>query len=390
MAAGVLSDWAPDPNSAQDVATKYINKPTTGKTLDQIVAFCTRLEELRDEHYEPSQAPVDHPSAQYSDPRYQDAIAALTFRARYRVAEKADVAGALADLRAAARIATIQQQSRLWSVGWAGQSASLVQYELGCLTREVDLQPDLTREMIAYFTDKLSLSVADEVIARTSADMQVDRLLDRYYTDDGQGNGWLVLSAASEQMTLFYGTPATARSRAWNIFSPLFSNRNAVRSKLLGLTADLRQLDQMSYAEARRFLANRPQSGRGGSVVDGPLVELTQGVDEYTFSQLFERVIRRRALVVMLALSAYKHAHGAYPETLDALAPSFLQDVPLDALTNRPFQYEKLPEGNYDLGPGTIEQEAAGVLRNWWRSDEAYPTNSYVPRRSTEADSKQP
>ncbi len=390
LAAGLLDEWAPDPNSTQDSAAKYINNPSTGKTLDRIVAWCAQHEQSPEENDRPARAPPTGQPAQYPGPRHEDAIAALAFRARYRTAEQAYLEGALADLRAAARIATIQGQSRsrwMWGVT---PGATLVQYELGCLTREVDLSPDLAREMIGYLTDKLSLSVADVVIARTSADMQVDRLLDRYYTDDGRGNGWLVLSAASEQMTLMYGSPATARSRAWNIFSPLFSDRRTVRAKLLGLTDDLGQLDGMNYQAAKRFLADRPQSGAGGSVLDGPLFELTQGVDEYTFQQLFEQVARRRALVVMLALSAHKHARGAYPDALDSLRPDFLSEVPLDALTRRPFRYEQLPEGDYDLGPGTIKEETTGLFHNWWTPPQAYRHDSYVPQRTPEANPNQP
>jgi hypothetical protein len=319
-----------------------------------------------------------------------DAIVALTFRARYRTAEKADATGALADLRAAARIATIQQQRQIAGMWWTLQGAPLVQYELGCLTREVDLHPALAAEMIAYLTDQLSLSVADVVTAKVRAGVEIDRLLDRYYTDDGHGNGWLVLSAACEQMTLFYGVPPTERSRAWNVFSPLFSNRRAVRAKLLGLNDDLRKLDQFDYEAAKQFLASRPQSGRGGNVLDGPLFELTQGVNEYTFDQLFEQVMRRRALVVMLALSAYKHTHGEYPGTLDVLVPDVLSEVPHDALTSRAFQYEKLPENDYDLGPVATEQGTANVPHNWWISPQDYRPGSYVPQRGAGPQANQP
>jgi hypothetical protein len=257
---------------------------------------------------------------------------------------------------------------------------------LGCLTREVDIPGDLAREMIAYLTDRLSLSVADVVTANVHAGMQVDNLLDRYYTDDGDGNGWLVLSAASEQMTLFYGSRSTSRSRAWNVFSPLFNDRKTMRAKLLSLTDDLRQLDQMSYAEATQFLANRQQFGRGGGVVDGPLMQLAQGVDEYTFMQLFDQVAKRRALVIMLALSGHKHTHSTYPHALDTLSPEFLPEVPLDAPSAGPFQYQILPDGDYDLRPGAIAGGAGAFPYHQWQPDGAYRPNSYVPQRSSEAD----
>ena len=146
----------------------------------------------------------------------------------------------------------------------------------------------------------------------------------------------------------------------------------------------------MSYEEAQRFLANRPRSGRGGSVLDGPLFELTQGIDEYSFDQFFEQVTRRRALVVMLALSAYQHAHGEYPDTLDTLVPDLLSEVPFNALTNQPFRYERLPEGDYDLGSTAIDGDAASAFHGWGTPPQAYRHNSYVPQRTPEANPNQP
>lgn len=389
-AAALAGEWEPGTNRSQDDARKFINKPTTTDVLDRIVVLCAQREESADASDPSLPARFDPQSGQFNLPRYQDAIAALTFRARYRAVEKADPAGALTDLRAAARIAMAQQRSRSSGMWWMEQGALLIQYELGCLVREANLSPDLAGEMITFLTDELSLSVANTLRARVSADTDVDRLLDRYYTDDGHGNGWLVLSAASEQLTLFYASPATDRSRVWNIFSPLFSDRRTVRAKLLGLTDDFRQLDQMTYEEAQHLFANRSQSGRGGSVLDGPLLELTQGVDEYTFQQSFEQVARRRALVVMLALSAHKHARGVYPETLDALTPDCLTEVPLDALTGRPFRYERLAEGDYDLGPGVTEEETTALFDNWWTPPEAYRPNSHVPQRTPGSSPNQP
>lgn len=53
-----------------------------------------------------------------------------------------------------------------------------------------------------------------------------------------------------------------------------------------------------------------------------------------------------------LALRLHKARHGAYPETLDALAPGILTAVPNDPCTGRPLVYRRVGEGFivYSLG----------------------------------------
>jgi hypothetical protein len=50
-------------------------------------------------------------------------------------------------------------------------------------------------------------------------------------------------------------------------------------------------------------------------------------------------------LRIAAALELYRHAHGDYPETLDALVPEFLPRVPLDAFDGRPLIYEVTETG---------------------------------------------
>jgi hypothetical protein len=52
----------------------------------------------------------------------------------------------------------------------------------------------------------------------------------------------------------------------------------------------------------------------------------------------------RDATRLMLALEVYRGRRGAYPETLDALAPDILGAIPLDAVTGKRFGYKRLGE----------------------------------------------
>lgn len=48
---------------------------------------------------------------------------------------------------------------------------------------------------------------------------------------------------------------------------------------------------------------------------------------------------------ILFALAAYRREHGRYPETLDALAPKYLADVPKDAFNGEPLTYRQTDSG---------------------------------------------
>lgn len=62
---------------------------------------------------------------------------------------------------------------------------------------------------------------------------------------------------------------------------------------------------------------------------------------------------RERALCIGFALAAYQREHDEYPETLDALVPHLLPELPIDPATGRVFGYERTAEG-FALHRGTV------------------------------------
>jgi len=123
-----------------------------------------------------------------------------------------------------------------------------------------------------------------------------------------------------------------------------------MRAKLSGLSEALAGLDELDFEQARERLS-RWNSIRDPSVLDGPLMSLAQGVDDWGLAQVFQQVAQARALIVALALSAFKHDHDTYPEKLDTLTPTYLDAVPLDAYCHEPMRYERAAGGlSFDLG----------------------------------------
>ena len=49
------------------------------------------------------------------------------------------------------------------------------------------------------------------------------------------------------------------------------------------------------------------------------------------------------------ALAVYRARHGEYPDNLAALVPDILPELPLDLYSNKPFHYQRKPDGGYLL-----------------------------------------
>lgn len=58
---------------------------------------------------------------------------------------------------------------------------------------------------------------------------------------------------------------------------------------------------------------------------------------------------QRRIIVTAIALERYRGKHGAYPATLDSLAPEFLKAVPVDFMDGQPLRYQLTNDSHFVL-----------------------------------------
>lgn len=66
--------------------------------------------------------------------------------------------------------------------------------------------------------------------------------------------------------------------------------------------------------------------------------------------------------VLACALERFRLAHGQYPETLDALAPRFIEKIPHDLITGQPLKYRRTEDGLYLLySVGWNEKDDSGI-----------------------------
>jgi hypothetical protein len=64
-----------------------------------------------------------------------------------------------------------------------------------------------------------------------------------------------------------------------------------------------------------------------------------------------------------IALERYRLAHGNYPESLDALAPQFMEKVPHDIIGGGPLHYRRTDDGQFVLySVGWNEKDDGGVV----------------------------
>jgi hypothetical protein len=66
-----------------------------------------------------------------------------------------------------------------------------------------------------------------------------------------------------------------------------------------------------------------------------------------------------------VALERYRLAHGEFPESLDALAPQFMEKIPHDIINGQPLKYRRTDDGQFILySVGWNETDDGGVVVN--------------------------
>lgn len=73
---------------------------------------------------------------------------------------------------------------------------------------------------------------------------------------------------------------------------------------------------------------------------------------------------RHRMIVVGLALVVYRQQHGELPETLAALAPQILPEVPVDPHSQLPYTYARTADGARLVSWGVNRVDDAGQNYN--------------------------
>lgn len=182
--------------------------------------------------------------------------------------------------------------------------------------------------------------------------------LDCTYTLDSDGNGWLALSHL-DSMVWDVRQASVVRCGAWNLFSTIFNSRRTVAAKIDDMEAVLVEIDNEPYDVGQaRLMAVEAQQPLNW--LDGPIWYLSiAGRMESEHRWYYRLRADRQAAIAAVALSAYRHEHGNYPDSLHDLVDSYLHDVPLDPLDGQPIRYAPTKTGDdfvlYSVGADLVD-----------------------------------
>ena len=155
-----------------------------------------------------------------------------------------------------------------------------------------------------------------------------------------------LLELDSDQMPNATGT-TPHELRMLRISTALVPWEMARSRRLLKLVAalDIQAIEQVQSATAN----GTPYTNAWSSIIaDSEPLNLGATTLFYQFGMplpagVADRVLlmenRRRATLVLLALEAWKAKHGKLPKTLDELAGTYLDNVPLDPYSGKPYRY---------------------------------------------------
>jgi hypothetical protein len=109
--------------------------------------------------------------------------------------------------------------------------------------------------------------------------------------------------------------------------------------------------DELAHAKRRELLGDKSEevSRRAGNQVLALVLPAADRVDlAYTRARTWADLAK-----LALALAAFHAEHGSYPKTLDALAPDYLSEVPVDRFADAPLHYHAQHDGYilYSVGP---------------------------------------
>ncbi len=205
--------------------------------------------------------------------------------------------------------------------------------------------------------------------------MMVDDLLQRIFTDDGNGDGYL--TAEGVKALAAYGTNVPTE-KAW-LWGPVASAAVAGRREVHDLAA--RWLDRWQAERRRPLWQWQPSSVETEIKAMShfpsryrlfPLMLFMPALDP-AFLTAELRVQENDAVITAIALELYRRRTSHWPVTLAELTPDPLPSIPVDRFTGKPLYY-RLREGRpllYSAGTdgdddgGRPPLEANSIAEQW-------------------------
>jgi hypothetical protein len=206
-------------------------------------------------------------------------------------------------------------------------------------------------------------------------------VMQRVYTDDGNGNGYFYLPGFLELQPLFPFIEAPLKAIA--VTAPLTKERYYSRKESV---AEFERLLQLAAADTARPIwkcVDWPHAQARDRLQADPrwrIVHLlTESYDD-DHAHL-ERVVQQRdAVLAASAILRFQRRHGAWPTTLKRLIPEFLGSLPVDRCDGQSLLYRVTPAGPLLYSVGTDGDDDGGRAPLIKVPDYDYSNPSYPPK----------
>lgn len=263
-------------------------------------------------------------------------------------------------------------------------------------------QPDFFSDSdLRDLAHRIAASRVQLEVALTSDSKQIyDDLLQRLYTDNGNGDGYLTSTASrllDEQVKMYPGTEVKLNpwERSSSPLAPLMAGLTVSRSELKQVLDHFVELDNL---ELREPLWNTDLDRTPRSIeyllglVSPPLERIKYKMLQkfYPFSSLMRSgqsyftpsafvlavesaKMRADSALVAIALEVYHRRHGTWPSRLEDLCPNLLPAVPLDRFDGKAMKY-KLVDGQpfvYSVGRNRVDDGGT-----WASTDDGFESTT--------------
>jgi hypothetical protein len=168
--------------------------------------------------------------------------------------------------------------------------------------------------------------------------------------------GDYVLRGSMKELDFFYGEPSFLKNIGAWLIRPMLKRdfREA-----LPVYDELETQAQRPYYESRAFFGSR-----GRDLMKRPWYAFFSKAMIANFEAAFmkEALVEATFLASRtgLACRLYKSQTGRYPDSLEALVPGILKEVPIDPFTGKPLVYRREGEGFVVYSLGTNERDDGG------------------------------
>ncbi len=208
----------------------------------------------------------------------------------------------------------------------------------------------------ALFTDEQLRDLAHRQAAFMDGDPRVDLtgerwffedVVQRVYTDDGNGNGHITAEGMRQVISMMSFSDDGMSQLGPAPLAPITAAIVADRADMVAKYDELMtQMEHNAQLPMWEYDARNTPDAEIGSLQSKVLHQtrylligiLMPAIDKA--SQAAEVATQRRdGLLTGIALELYKRDHGNYPDTLDDLMPAYIPAVPPDRFTGKPLHY---------------------------------------------------